>query len=148
MLGHAQSTLISGMDKLEWKKMMPGVWKASFGETGLNALDYANPLKNEAVEIRQLFRAMVLERGYVAEEKLTGGELHCTENPYEELKKTEITDQYMLGPSILVVPVFTGQKERKVVLPKWNWYDFYTGEYVGYGEAITIKPGLNKYHFL
>ena len=45
-----QSTLLSGMDKMEWEKIMPGVWKARFGETGLNALDYANPPKTEAIK--------------------------------------------------------------------------------------------------
>ena len=50
LLGHAQSTSIQGMDKLEWEKVMPGVWKASFGETGLNALDYANPPNIEAIK--------------------------------------------------------------------------------------------------
>ena len=46
----AQSTLISDMEKLKWEKVMPGVWKASFGETGLNALDYADPSKTDAIE--------------------------------------------------------------------------------------------------
>jgi alpha-glucosidase (family GH31 glycosyl hydrolase) len=88
------------------------------------------------------FRAMVLEKGYVAEEKMTGGELDDVENPYEERKRSEVTDQFMMGPSILVAPVFEGQKERKVVLPKGNWYDFYTGDFVGNGETIVIKTQL------
>lgn len=88
------------------------------------------------------FRAMVLEREYVSEGKMIGGKLDDSENPFEEQKRTEVTDQYMMGPSILVAPVFTGQKERNVVLPKGNWYDFYTGEYAGNGETITIKTRL------
>ena len=79
------------------------------------------------------FRAMVLESGYDSKEILSGGELDDSENPYEEQKRTELTDQYMMGPSILVAPVFTGQKERKVVLPKGRWYDFYTGKYAWNG---------------
>jgi alpha-glucosidase (family GH31 glycosyl hydrolase) len=90
------------------------------------------------------FRAMVLESGYISEEILTGGELDDSENPYEEQKRTEVTDQYMIGPSILVTPVFTGQKERKIVLPKGNWYDFYSGKYAGNGETITIKTKLEQ----
>src|SRR5262249_45874669 len=27
---------------------------------------------------------------------------------------------------------------------KGKWYDFYTGEYVGNGEVLTVTPGLNK----
>ena len=50
----------------------------------------------------------------------------------------------MAGEYLLVAPVFTGQKERTVVLPKGNWYDFYTGEYVGNGESITVSPGLDR----
>ena len=50
----------------------------------------------------------------------------------------------MMGPSILVAPVFTGQTERKVVLPKGNWYDFYTGKYAGNGEIVTIKTRLDQ----
>jgi alpha-D-xyloside xylohydrolase len=50
----------------------------------------------------------------------------------------------MMGPVILVAPVFTGQNERTVVLPNGNWFDFYTGEYVGNGEIITIKTKLDR----
>jgi len=90
------------------------------------------------------FRAMILEQGYVSHEKMTGGALDDTENPYEEQKRVEVTDQYMMGPSILVAPVFTGQKTRKVVLPKGNWYDFYTGDFAGNGETITVKTRLEQ----
>ena len=44
------------------------------------------------------------------------------------------------GENILVAPLFTGQKERKVILPKGKWYDFYTGKLAGEGEVITVKP--------
>ena len=40
--------------------------------------------------------------------------------------------------------MFKGQKERTVVLPKGDWYDFYTGKYVGNGEKITVTPGLDR----
>ena len=50
LLCHAQTPSIQGMDQLSWEKIMPGVWKASFGETQLNALDYADPPKMEAIE--------------------------------------------------------------------------------------------------
>jgi alpha-D-xyloside xylohydrolase len=88
------------------------------------------------------FRAMVLESGFDVKESVSGGKLDGETNPYEEQKRMEVTDQYMMGPSILVAPVFTGQTERKVVLPKGNWYDFYTGALMGNGETITIKTKL------
>ena len=31
-----------------------------------------------------------------------------------------------------------------MILPKGKWYDFYTGEYAGDGEVITVTPGLDK----
>lgn len=90
------------------------------------------------------FRAMTLEQGYLIENQDMGGTLDGERNPYAEKKLVEVTDQYMMGPSILVAPVFVKQKERTVVLPKGNWYDFYTGEYVGNGEEIKIKTHLSK----
>ena len=88
------------------------------------------------------FRAMVLESEYDSKETLTGGKLDDSDNPYAEKKRIEVTDQYMMGPSILVAPVFAGEKERKVVLP--NGYDFYTGEYAGNNETILIKTKLEQ----
>jgi alpha-glucosidase (family GH31 glycosyl hydrolase) len=88
------------------------------------------------------FRAMVLESGYDSKEILTGGKLDDSGNPYAEKKRIEATDQYMMGPSILVAPVFAGEKERDVVFPKGNWYDFYTGEFAGNGETIVITTKL------
>ena len=90
------------------------------------------------------FRAMVLESGYKTKEELVGGILDGSKNPYAEKRKNEVTDQYMMGPSILVAPVFEGEQEREVVLPSGNWYDFYTGEYVGNGETSTIQAKLEQ----
>ena len=50
----------------------------------------------------------------------------------------------MVGNSLLVAPLFEGEKERKVILPKGKWYDFYTGEFAGEGEIISVSPGLDK----
>ena len=49
----------------------------------------------------------------------------------------------MVGDNLLVAPLFTGQKSRKVILPEGKWFDFYTGEYVGEGEVVTVEPGLD-----
>ena len=90
------------------------------------------------------FRAMVLEQGFAEDEKLVGGQLDDITNPYAELQRLEVSDQYMMGPSILVAPIFTGEKSRKVILPKGKWYDFYTGQFVGDGESITVKATLGQ----
>lgn len=90
------------------------------------------------------FRAMNLEEGFNQEIKKEAVNTNLEENPYAEATSKEIKDQYMAGEYLLVAPVFTGQTSRKVILPKGRWYDFYTGDYVGNGEIITVTPGLDK----
>jgi alpha-D-xyloside xylohydrolase len=90
------------------------------------------------------FRGMNLEPGFnvkVTEEIVSQ---NLEDNPYLEAVNREVKDQYMAGEYLLVAPMFVGQESRKVILPKGNWYDFYTGEYAGNGEVITVKPGLEK----
>ncbi len=90
------------------------------------------------------FRAMELVDGYLAKAEEEEGKLDASENPYAEAIKHEVKDQYMMGDNILVAPMFEGEKERKVILPKGNWYDFYSGDLAGNGEVISIKPGLER----
>ena len=93
------------------------------------------------------FRALNLEAGFNPEQATVEGELKDADletNPYLESVRKEIKDQYMAGEYLLVAPMFAGQTERTVVLPLGDWYDFYTGEYVGNGEKITVKPGLER----
>jgi alpha-glucosidase (family GH31 glycosyl hydrolase) len=91
------------------------------------------------------FRGMNLEPGFNQEmKKEINANVNLEENPYAEAITKEIKDQYMAGEYLLVAPLFTGQKSRKVILPKGKWYDFYTGELAGDGEVITVEPGLNK----
>jgi len=90
------------------------------------------------------FRGMALEEGFKQDVKKELANSNLEENPYAEATAKEIKDQYMAGEYLLVAPMFTGQKTRKVILPKGNWYDFYTGEYVGSGQIITVTPGLEK----
>ena len=52
-----------------------------------------------------------------------------------------VDDEYMLGPSLLVAPIFTGQKKRTVYLPEGNWYDFWTQrKYPGRRRIEIEKP--------
>ena len=90
------------------------------------------------------FRAMVMEEGFDSGTVLEKSKLNATENPYAMALKKEVKDQYMMGESILVAPLFAGDKTRKVVLPQGKWYDFYTGELVGEGQVITADHGLDK----
>lgn len=92
------------------------------------------------------FRGMSLEAGFNPDAAVTTElkEKSLEDNPYLEAVTKEIKDQYMAGEYLLVVPLFEGQTERKVVLPRGDWYDFYTGAYVGNGETITVTPGLDR----
>jgi alpha-D-xyloside xylohydrolase len=51
----------------------------------------------------------------------------------------DIRDQYLMGDSILVAPLFAGEAEREVVLPGGPWYDFHTGRLAGEDTAITVS---------
>ncbi len=92
------------------------------------------------------FRGMSLEAGFNPDAAVTTElkEKSLEDNPYLEAVTKEIKDQYMAGEYLLVAPMFKGQTERKVVLPQGDWYDFYTGAYVGNGETITATPGLDR----
>lgn len=90
------------------------------------------------------FRAMNLEEGFRQDPKTeTPDKINLEENPYAEATTKEIKDQYMAGEYLLVAPLFAGETTRQIVLPKGKWYDFYTGEYAGNGEVITVTPGLD-----
>jgi alpha-D-xyloside xylohydrolase len=89
-------------------------------------------------------RPMVMVDGFIPDEKIVKGKLDGTKNPYEIAIQKEIKDQYMFGDNLLVAPMFTGQKSRKVILPAGKWFDFYTGDLVGENEIITVTPGLAK----
>ncbi|MGN6267811.1 MAG: TIM-barrel domain-containing protein, partial [Ginsengibacter sp.] len=90
------------------------------------------------------FRAMNMEEGFTMEVKKEKSDTNLEKNPYEEAAVKEIKDQYMAGEFLLVAPMFTGETSRKVILPKGRWYDFYTGEFAGDGQVITVSPGLDK----
>lgn len=90
-------------------------------------------------------RALVLEKGYEDRSIVEGGVLDGTDNPYAMATRKDIMDQYMVGESLLVAPLFAGETERDVILPRGSkWYDFYTGEYAGEGEVIKVSPGLGR----
>jgi alpha-glucosidase (family GH31 glycosyl hydrolase) len=88
-------------------------------------------------------RPMILEPGYLYEEKVEKGKLDGEKNPYAVAVRRDVTDQYMFGDCMLVAPMLTGQKSRKVILPQGQWYDFYTGKAVGGGEIIEVSPPLS-----
>ena len=105
------------------------------------------------------FRAMALEPGFRNDNGMEVWSQSLEDNPYLEAVSRECKDQYMAGEYLLVAPVFAEQTSRgagqtsrnaaasgsrKVLLPQGKWYDFYTGEFVGEGQEITVTPGLDR----
>jgi len=61
-------------------------------------------------------------------------------------KVLDISDQFMLGPSILVNPVYEYKsRSRQVYLPDGpGWYDFYSGKFLEGGESIVADAPLSR----
>jgi len=57
-----------------------------------------------------------------------------------------IDDEYLLGPALLVSPVYEyGARKRKVYLPAGTrWYDFYSGTVFAGGETIDAAAPLER----
>ncbi|PXV59960.1 alpha-D-xyloside xylohydrolase [Dysgonomonas alginatilytica] len=89
-------------------------------------------------------RAMNLEEGYTAYDAISQKAFDGTDNPYNTALKKEVKDQFMFGEYLLVAPLFAGEKTRQVILPQGRWYDFYTGEFAGQGEVISVSPGIGR----
>lgn len=90
------------------------------------------------------FRSMNLEEGFTQTRVNEKGSDNLEDNPYRLATVREIKDQYMAGDYLLIAPLFAGDSTRKVILPKGNWYDFYSGAYAGNGEIITVPAGYDK----
>lgn len=90
------------------------------------------------------FRAMNLEPGFGAKVVTELKDINYSDNPYAEATTKEIKDQYMAGEYLLIAPLFKGQTEREVILPKGKWYDFYTGKLAGDGQVIKVTAGIDK----
>jgi alpha-glucosidase (family GH31 glycosyl hydrolase) len=64
----------------------------------------------------------------------------------EDPLAARVDDTYMLGPALLVAPIFSDARqpvERVVYLPTGEWFDFWTDERVHGGQAITRTADLN-----
>ena len=88
-------------------------------------------------------RAMILEdETMMATVEEKSAELDDVNNPYADggILILEQNDQFMFGPSILVAPYYgSHSKKRSVRLPKGDWFDFYTGKFVGNGTTIEVS---------
>ncbi len=69
-------------------------------------------------------------------------EFDSTDAPYGRTRTFEFCDQYMLGDSLLVAPLFAKETGRQVYLPEGLWYAFETKqEYIG-GKMVEITCSL------
>jgi len=59
---------------------------------------------------------------------------------------TNIGDQFMFGPSLLINPVYNyQQRERELYLPKGQgWYDLYSGKYFTGGQKIKAATAYER----
>jgi alpha-glucosidase (family GH31 glycosyl hydrolase) len=87
------------------------------------------------------FRALVMDFGNFMDDTAEQAKLDGTANPYQVANRKDITDQYMMGESIMVVIVAPGCTERDVILPPGKWYDFYSRSYAGENEVIRLNIG-------
>jgi len=55
-----------------------------------------------------------------------------------------IEDAYLMGDSLLVAPLLTGQTQRPVYLPSGAWYDFWTHARHEGGRTIECAKGLEE----
>jgi alpha-D-xyloside xylohydrolase len=57
-----------------------------------------------------------------------------------------IGDQYMFGPSIMVIPVYKYKaRSREVYFPsQCGWYDFYSGKYLNGGQNQTVDAPYER----
>ena len=64
----------------------------------------------------------------------------------DDASTARIDDQYMLGPSLLVAPIFgeaSEPVERQVYLPEGTWIDFWTDERIAGGRRVTRSAPLD-----
>jgi alpha-D-xyloside xylohydrolase len=62
----------------------------------------------------------------------------------DDVKTWTLDDQYLLGGDLLVAPVFAGQNERDVYLPKGEWFDFWTGQRTPGLQTVKITSPLDR----
>ena len=56
----------------------------------------------------------------------------------------QLDDEYLVGPSLLVAPIFADQKSRAVYLPEGEWFDFWTGERLPGGRKMDVTKPVDQ----
>jgi alpha-D-xyloside xylohydrolase len=92
------------------------------------------------------YRAMPLvsDADMVTKDTAAEVKVDTVEAAYGGSNKREWDDQYMVGDSLLVAPLFAGEQERSVYLPRGTWYGLETGEVYEGGQVVQAAPGLER----
>jgi alpha-glucosidase (family GH31 glycosyl hydrolase) len=56
----------------------------------------------------------------------------------------KVTDQFMLGPAILVAPILNSENTRTVMLPKGKWRNMLDNKVISGPKTITLKVTLSQ----
>ena len=64
---------------------------------------------------------------------------------YQDDPRThDIDDQYLLGPDLLVAPVFDASERRTVYLPEGTWHDWWCGERYSGRQTVDLSVPLDR----
>jgi len=56
----------------------------------------------------------------------------------------ECDDQFMVGDRMMVAPLFDGEATCKVILPRGEWHDFWTGAQITGGRMIDLPASYER----
>jgi alpha-D-xyloside xylohydrolase len=94
------------------------------------------------------FMAMPLSSGAQAklqtQSQIQSNQIDTGEGAYGRTKEKEWDDQYFVGESLLVAPLFAGEASREVLLPEGIWYRLHTGERLAGGRVVRVEAGLEE----
>jgi alpha-D-xyloside xylohydrolase len=62
----------------------------------------------------------------------------------EDKNVFDLSDEYMIGESLLAAPIIGESPARTLYLPKGNWYDFNTNKKYEGGKKYTVNFDLNQ----
>ena len=63
----------------------------------------------------------------------------------DERELWDVADEYLFGDSMVVCPMTAAEKERDVILPQGEWYDFFTGEKLDGGRHHVVTDNIPVY---
>lgn len=62
----------------------------------------------------------------------------------DDFQVRTISNEYLMGDSLLVAPVVAGETNRSIYLPAGDWYDFWTGEKHHGKQTIELNVPLQR----